>query len=180
MTTPTTGTPATLSPITATPAQLLFGDLAQEIAATRRVLERVPEGHTDWRPHGKSMTLGRLATHIAELPRFATTIPTTDELDFDSIGYTPVTLATTAEVVALFDAESARMRAAIEAMTWEMVTQRWVMRGGGQVWIDGQKGQLIRTFGISHIAHHRAQLGVYLRLLDVAVPSVYGPSADEM
>lgn len=170
----------TSSPVTATPAQLLFADLAQEIAATRRVLERVPDGRTEWRPHDKSMTLGRLATHIAELPRFATTILSTDELDFGASGYTPVTLAMTAEIVALFDAESAKMRAAIDAMTWEAVGQRWVMRGGGQVWIDGQKGELMRTFGLSHIAHHRAQLGVYLRLLDVAVPGVYGPSADEM
>lgn len=179
MTTLTTDSPAALSPSTATPAQLLFGDLAQETDATRRMLERVPDEHSEWRPHGKSTTLGRLATHIAELPHLTTRILTTDDLDFGVNGYKMVTLQTVTEIVALFDTESATMRAAIEAMTWENVGQRWVMRSGEQVWIDGHKGQLIRTLGISHMAHHRAQLGVYLRLLDVAVPRVYGPSADE-
>jgi len=179
MTTTTTDT-ATISPATATPAELLFGDLDQEIAATRRVLERVPDGRMDWRPHDKSMTLGRLATHLAELPRFTTTILTTDELDFAKSGYQPVVLSTTAEILALFDERAAAMRVALEAATWEALARRWTMRAGSNVFLEDRKGKLIRTVGISHSVHHRAQLGVYLRLLGVAVPGVYGPSADEM
>lgn len=126
------------------------------------------------------MTLGRLATHIAELPHFTTTILTTDELDFATSGYEPVVLSTAAEIIALFDERAAAMRATIEATDWEALGKRWTMRAGNHVILEDRKGTLIRTIGISHIVHHRAQLGVYLRLLEVAVPGMYGPSADEM
>lgn len=163
-----------------TPAQLLFSDLPQEVAATRRVLAQVPDGHTDWRPHAKSMPLGRLATHVAELPRFPVMILTTDELDWATSDYKPITLSTTAEILALFDERAAAMQAALAAADWAALGKRWAMRMGSKVFIEGQKGALIRTVCLSHMVHHRAQLGVYLRLLGVAVPGVYGPSADEM
>jgi len=169
-----------LSPATATPAQLLFGDLDAEFASTRRVLAQLPDGRADFRPHEKSTTLGALATHLAELPGLANMVMTSDELDWATSPYTPTAFTTTADVLAGFDATSASMRAAIDAVTWEDVGKRWVMRVGDQILVDGVKGQLVRSFGISHMAHHRAQLGVYLRLLDIAVPGVYGPSADEM
>ena len=164
---------------TLSPAQYVFVDLEPELASTRRVLERVPDGRADWHPHEKSMSLGRLATHLAELPRFARTVLETPELDWATAGYAPRTLETTAERLALFDAESAAMRAAVEAMTWETVGSRWVMRAGDHVILQGPRGQLLRSIGMSHMVHHRAQLGVYLRLLGVPVPGVYGPSADE-
>jgi uncharacterized damage-inducible protein DinB len=179
MTTANATSTASPVPTSATPAELLFGDLATELATTRRVLERVPDGRVDWHPHEKSMSLGRLATHLAELPRFTRMLLETEELDWATSDYTPRTLETTAERLALFDVESAAMRAAVEAMTWEAVGSRWMMRAGDHVILAGPRGQLLRTIGMSHMVHHRAQLGVYLRLLGVPVPGVYGPSADE-
>ncbi|HZF68732.1 MAG TPA: DinB family protein [Gemmatirosa sp.] len=179
MTAPTSGQSGPLSPATATPAQLLFGDFEQEMAITRRVLERVPDGHAEWRPHEKSTSLGRLANHVAELPRLASSVAEAEEFDFAKTPYTPLALATTAEIVRQFDEETARMRARLEALTWQDVGTPWTLRAGDHVILSGPKGQVLRTLGLSHLAHHRAQLGVYLRLLGVAVPSVYGPSADE-
>lgn len=166
-------------PTSAAPAELLFGDLAEELARTRRVLERVPDGQPEWRPSEKSMTLGRLASHLAELPAFALAVLDADELDFAAGRYVPGTLATTAERLAMFDEGSARLRTAVEALTWEAATSRWALRFGERVIAAGPRAQQLRTLGLSHMTHHRAQLGVYLRLLGVPVPGVYGPSADE-
>jgi uncharacterized damage-inducible protein DinB len=167
------------SPDALTPAQLLFPDLAQEFAATRRALERVPEAHAEWKPHGRSTSLGALAAHVAELPVLATMVATTDEVDFATGKYQPLKFESTAQVLAVFDERAEQMRQAVDAMTWEQLGQRWVMRAGEQVFVDNLKGPLLRSFGLSHLVHHRAQLGVYLRLLDVAVPKSYGPTADE-
>ena len=168
-----------LSPANASPAELLFSDLPNELAITRRVLERVPDGHTDWVPHTKSASLGRLATHLAELPRLTTTVLTTDELDWATSGFTPRTLPSTAEILALFDEQSAAMQAALASADWNAMAKEWVMRAGDHVFVRARKADLIRGLGISHMAHHRAQIGVYLRLLSVPVPKVYGPTADE-
>jgi uncharacterized damage-inducible protein DinB len=175
----TTNTDTALAKLGISPTELLFSDLPQELATTRRVLERVPEGRADWRPHEKSTPLGSLATHLAQLPRLATAVLTTDELDWAKTPFQQPTLSTTAEIVALFDKESAAMKEALAAADWATLGKRWVMRIGDHVIMDEQKGKLIRSLGVSHMAHHRAQLGVYLRLLGVAVPGVYGPSADE-
>jgi uncharacterized damage-inducible protein DinB len=161
------------------PIQLMFADVASELTTTRRVLERVPDGKNDWRPHEKSTSLGRLATHLAELPRFGTMILTTDELDWGANPYIPTVLETTADRLAVFDDLSAKMQAGLANATWEALAKEWTMRQGDQVIMKSPKGVLIRSAGMSHIAHHRAQLGVYLRLLDIPVPRVYGPSADE-
>src|SRR4051812_6213084 len=177
---PQTQQAAPLSPATTAPARLLYPDLPQELALTRRMLERVPDGNFEWRPHGKSMTLGRLAMHLAELPGLARTILSADELDFATSGYRPRTASSTAELLAKFDELSAAMQATLDAADWTALGRRWRMRSGDAVILDDVKATLIRTVGISHMAHHRAQLGVYLRLLDVAVPGIYGPSADEM
>jgi uncharacterized damage-inducible protein DinB len=170
---------APFSPASVTPAQLLYSDLDSELAVTRRILERVPDGRADFRPHPKSTELGALAQHLAELPRLAVMVLSSDELDWATSPYVPTAFTTTAAVLDSFDRESAAMRAAVDAMTWEDVNKRWVMRAGDQIFVEGRKGPLVRTFGLSHIAHHRGQLGVYLRLLDIPVPSVYGPTADE-
>jgi uncharacterized damage-inducible protein DinB len=174
-----TATAAALAKLGVSPTELLFSDLPQELAATRRVLERVPEGRADWRPHEKSTPLGSLAAHLAQLPRLATAVLTTDELDWAKTPFQQPTLSTAAEIVALFDKEAAAMQEALAAADWPALGKRWVMRIGDQVIVDEQKGKLIRALGISHMAHHRAQLGVYLRLLGASVPRVYGPSADE-
>lgn len=169
----------TAMPTTDSPAQLLYPDLASELASTRRVLERVPEARADWQPHDKSFTLGRLASHVAELPNFGTLIMRTDELDFAKGAYTPLAFESTAQIVAEFDRRAGEMQQALHGATWEALGRRWVMRGGDVVYVEGVKSTLIRSFGLSHLTHHRAQLGVYLRLLGVAVPQVYGPTADE-
>lgn len=158
---------------------MLYADLAEELAATRRTLERVPDGRSDWRPHEKSMTLGRLATHLAEQPAFAMTILGGDELDLARTGYPARTLPTTAEILALFDRDAAALQAAVVALDWPALERRWTMRMGEKVFLSGRKSALIRKAVINHLVHHRAQLGVYLRMLDVPVPSIYGPSADE-
>jgi uncharacterized damage-inducible protein DinB len=167
------------APTAVSPAQLLFPDLAQELATVRRTLERVPAERADWVPHEKSMSLGRLAAHLAELPGFGMAILGTDGMDFAKGEYVPVPFESTEQVLAVFDERAAAMRAAVEGAGWDAMGNSWTLRSGDHVILSGAKGVLLRTLGLSHIVHHRAQLGVYLRLLGVAVPSTYGPSADE-
>jgi uncharacterized damage-inducible protein DinB len=166
-------------PAALSPAQRLFPDLDTEFATTRRVLERVPDDRLDWRPHDKSMTLGRLASHLAELPRLASVVVTTPEFAFDPTKFQATVLGSSAEMVATFDQLSASMREALHALSWEEMDHHWTMRVGDHVVVQGPRGAVLRQLGLSHMTHHRAQLGVYLRLLDVSVPRVYGPSADE-
>ena len=161
------------------PAQLLFPDLRQEIATTRRMLERVPDDNLDFQPHEKSMSLGKLANHLAELSGLAKTVLSTSELDFAKQKYEPKTITSCTERLALFDKLSAQLIELIEGADWNALQQTWTLRMGEQVFLSDQKGKLLRTLGLSHMAHHRAQLGVYLRLVGVAVPGTYGPSADE-
>ena len=170
----------TVFPGDASPAELLYPDLAQELASTRRMLERVPDGNDDWAPHTKSMTLGRLATHVAELPSFATTILTTDVLDLDKMDWTPKVFANNAERLAMFDKLAAEMTSGITGADWATLSGDWTMLYGGKEYLRDRKATLLRTLGLSHIAHHRAQLGVSLRELNIAIPGMYGPSADEM
>jgi uncharacterized damage-inducible protein DinB len=172
-------TSAAPSPATATPSQVLFADFAQEMRTTRRVLERVPADRADWKPHDKSMSLGRLAAHVAELPGFAIAIMGTDEMDFEQGHYVPVQFESTEQLLAVFDARVATAQAAIAGADWESMGKTWTLRSGAHTILQGPKGALARTLAVSHIVHHRAQLGVYLRLLDIAVPGTYGPSADE-
>jgi DinB family len=162
------------------PAAVLFPDLEAELAVTRRFLERVPDDRLAWRPHETSTALGPLATLVAQLPRFATVVLGTGELDFATSPVAPPVATATAERLAIFDAESGKLRVALARMTWHDAGSRWVMRDGPRVLIDGRKGEVIRRYVFSHLVHHRAQLGVYLRLLGVAIPATYGPSADEV
>jgi uncharacterized damage-inducible protein DinB len=167
-------------PGNATPAQLLYPDLAQELATTRKMIALVPDGQNDWKPHEKSMSLAKLASHVAELPAFANMILTTDELDMATADLSTKVLSSTADRLAMFDKVSAKFSAGIESADWAKVAGSWTLRAGPQVYLSGRKSTLLRTLGISHLAHHRAQLGVYLRLLGVPIPGAYGPSADEM
>lgn len=162
-----------------TPAQLLYPDMATELATTRRVLERVPDDEPHWAPHEKSTTIGRLATHLAQLPRFAAMMLTSSELDVLTTKWPDDTLPTTAERLALFDSLAKQMREHVEAVDWPALAETWTLRAGEHVILHERKSTLLRTLALSHMAHHRAQLGVYLRLRGVAVPRVYGPSADE-
>jgi uncharacterized damage-inducible protein DinB len=165
---------------TSTPiAQTLYGDLEHELAITRRMLERYPSGHTDWSPHAKSMSLGRLAAHVAEIPGYGTMLLTTEEADFAKRPYEPKTFETADDLLGVFDAKVAELRPLLSQMDEASLAKPWTLRMGEQVFFTQPKGPLMRRMLISHLIHHRAQLGVYYRLLDVPVPGTYGPSADE-
>jgi uncharacterized damage-inducible protein DinB len=180
MTTPhATSTTSSGFPAGLTPAELLYPDMETELATTRRVLERVPDDDLTWTPHEKSTNIGRLATHLAQLPRFAMLMLTSSELDVAKTKWPDDTVPTTAERLALFDSLASEMRALVEAVEWPALAETWTLRAGEHVILSEKKGRLLRTLALSHMAHHRAQLGVYLRLRGVAVPGVYGPSADE-
>jgi uncharacterized damage-inducible protein DinB len=163
---------------TMTPFQLLFHDAKSEMATTRRILERVPDGNDAWRPHAKSSELAALATHVAQLAGLGITILTKDEFDIASRRPEPK-LTTNAERLKLFDTVSGEFLSLLENLSWDQALASWRFRAGDRTIAEGTKAQLARTMIITHIAHHRAQLGVYLRLLGVPVPSTYGPSADE-
>jgi uncharacterized damage-inducible protein DinB len=167
------------SPATKSPVSLLFGDLEQEFATTRRMLERVPNGQSDWRPHEKSTPLDKLATHLAQLPGFGIMIITQDGFDTAS-GRTPQPKpADSAERLKLFEMLSAQMRRLIEGMTWDQAMAPWTFRSGERVVRQVPRAEALRAFVLTHSTHHRAQLGVYLRLLGIPIPGSYGPSADE-
>ena len=153
--------------------------LDDEAKTTRKMLSVVRDDKYDWQPHPKSMTIRRLATHIAELPSWITMTLTTSELDFASNPYTPEVINNTAELLKYFEKNLADGKAHLEAATEEQLAESWTLRNGKDIYSTSPKSEVLRmTF--SQIIHHRAQLGVYLRLLDVPIPGSYGPSADDM
>jgi len=158
--------------------ELFLNELDQEAITTRKMLERVPNDKYDWQPHEKSMTIRRLATHIAELPSWITMAITTDELDFAKIDYQPETINNTADLLALFEKNLVDGRAHLAATNEEVLEKKWVLRNGDAIYISSTKGGIVRT-ALSQTIHHRAQLGVFLRLLNIPIPGSYGPSADE-
>ena len=158
---------------------LLFPDLESELATTRRMLERIPNGNDGWRPHAKSRTLGELATHLAQLPGFALMMCTRDE--FDGLAPRPPepTFTTSAERVRMFNELSGQLRNVLQQMSWQQARTPWRLRLGDKVLVNAPRTQILRTVFVTHSAHHRAQLGVYLRMLETPVPWSYGRSADE-
>lgn len=160
-------------------SDFLYTDLDNEFRTTRRMLERFPAGHNDWRPHAKSMTLGRLAAHVAELPGYGSMIIGTDEMDFDKAEYKPTTYDTADALLAVFDEKVSELRPMLASFDSEAVATQWTLRNGEQVFFTRPKGDLVRHMMLNHLVHHRAQLGVYYRMLDVPLPGSYGPSADE-
>lgn len=161
-----------------TTIESLLKEMDQEALTTRKMLERVPTAYFDWQPHQKSMTVQKLATHIAELPGWVTMAVTTDGLDFSDNPYQQESVSNTAELVDYFDRSLADGRAHLEAVKEETLDETWTLRNGGQVLLVASKGEIIRM-AYCQIVHHRAQLGVFLRLLDIPIPGSYGPSADE-
>ena len=159
--------------------QLLSQELEKEATTTRKMLERVPTDKLGWQPHEKSMTLQRLATHVAELPGWITMTLTTDELDFANNPYTPVVINNTKELLEYFDKSLADGRSSLATATEEQLLPNWTLRNGDQVYSVSTKYEVIRM-ALSQLIHHRAQLGVFLRLLNIPIPGSYGPSADEM
>lgn len=160
------------------PASKTFPDVARELASTRRMLERYPDGRGEYKPHAKSRSLARLATHVAQIPNHGVTILTTDSVDV--AGRPPSPPAdSAAELLEMFDAAAAAVTAAVESASEEELDKPWHMRAGDHIVIQGTKREMVRLVFLNHIIHHRAQLGDYYRLLDIPVPGVYGPSADE-
>ena len=171
----------TLNPqeTTMTIAASMLPEFDHEMATTRSLLERVPEGEAVWAPHEKSMTLGRLAAHIAELPGWMNSTIFQTELDFGAPGaYNPTQFTTTAKLVELFDANVKAAHDALAGVSDADLMVNWALRNGEHVIFSMPRVAVIRGFVINHIIHHRGQLSVYLRLHNVPIPSIYGPTAD--
>jgi uncharacterized damage-inducible protein DinB len=157
---------------------MLLKEMDQEAETTRKMLSRVPADKFDWQPHEKSMKMMNLATHIAELPDWVSMAIKTDELDFAKNEYKPTIVSSTAELVDVFEKSLAGGRADLAATNEKILAEPWTLRMGEQVLMTSTKEETIRhTY--CQMVHHRAQLGVYLRLLDIPIPGSYGPSADE-
>jgi uncharacterized damage-inducible protein DinB len=160
----------------------LLAEFDEEMAHTRKSLERVPEDRLGWKPHPKSGTLGWLASFLAVLPSWTVTTLKQDSFDLAPPGKPPERLPTMksrSEIVELFDRNVAEARAAIAAASDEDFHQPWTLLASGKKLMTMPRAKVLRSMMLSHMIHHRAQLGVYLRLLDVPVPAIYGPSADE-
>jgi uncharacterized damage-inducible protein DinB len=162
-------------------AELLLQDYDVEMAMTRRILERVPEGRPEYKCHEKSMALGKLAMHVATLPAFGKVIVTTSSLDManSTVKWPDMTFRTTDALLATFDTAASETRTALAGASDAELEAPWKFSFGEKVLSDGPKSLAFRHMFFNHLIHHRAQLGVYLRLNDVPVPGVYGPSADE-
>ena len=154
-------------------------EFEHEAQTTRRHLERLPDDKLGWRPHEKSFTAGGLASHIVECVAWTDSIFTQDELDFDPAVYRPWQAASVADLLKAFDDKVAGGRRALEGVADEDLTRPWSLKILGRVRFEKPKAAVFRDFTLSHLIHHRGQLSVYLRLLDVPVPGSYGPSADE-
>lgn len=160
-------------------ADLFASEMAHEAISTRKMLERVPEDQLGWKPHDKSMTLGFLATHISQIPFWGTTTLTSEKFVFDE--NTPKTPEATsrAELLEKFDTQLADFQQALREYPNDQMMVPWRLLVGDHVVFELPRFMVIRSMVLSHLIHHRGQLSVYLRMLDVPLPSVYGPSADE-
>ena len=163
-------------------SESLLPEFDNEMASTRKTLERVPVDKPDWKPHEKSMALGGLATHLSNLPTWAFYTLGQDSLDLAPGGIpmpSPEIAKTQEELLATFDANVAKAREAIAGADDAEFFKPWSLLSNGANILTMPKIAVLRSFVMNHLIHHRAQLGVYLRLNDIAVPSIYGPSADE-
>jgi len=158
---------------------LIIGDAKQELAATRRILERLPEEHMNWKPHMKSMTLGGLSTHLVNLVNWQIAIFLSAELDLSTLPDRREALENREDVLKEFDENLVKLEELLEECDEKTLGEEWTLRHGDHVILRQPRAIALRTFGLSHMVHHRAQLGVYLRLLDIPVPGLYGPSADD-
>jgi uncharacterized damage-inducible protein DinB len=158
---------------------LLLTEFDEEMKKTRTMLQRVPSDKKDFAPHTKSMTLGRLAPHVAELAGFGLTVLTTPGLDFADRTYTPLAMESPEQLVRTLDEGSAKVRQALQNMSDEAWKDNWKLSYQGKQLFEGSRFLAYRQMFLNHLVHHRAQLGVYLRLNEKPLPSTYGPSADE-
>jgi uncharacterized damage-inducible protein DinB len=157
----------------------MLNEFQRECATTRRVLDRVPADKLDWTPHVKSMTIGTLANHIASVPGGISRIAQNDVHEIDPAAFAPPQPKDKQEILDAFEASSKTAQEFIEGLTESMATATWRLTAGGKEVIAMPRVELIRNIMFNHLYHHRGQLSVYRRLLEVPVPSIYGPSADE-
>jgi len=157
----------------------IIGELKHESSLTKKMLEIVPLEKKDWKPHEKSMTLGRLATHVAEISHWISRVATLDEFDFLVQGFSSHTAASQEELMTIFNEKLNKAIVDLQTMDDESFNKIWTIRRGEQVMFTTPKKIAVRGWALNHMIHHRGQLSVYLRLLDVPVPGMYGPSADE-
>lgn len=160
-------------------AKTLLAELNKEAETTRKFLAIVPVDKYDWKPHPKSMSLKQLATHVAELPGWTHMALTTSELDFENNPYTYPAVNSNQDLLDFFDLSLANGQSELEKATDADLLPTWTLRSGANVFSVEPKGDVIHM-SLCQTIHHRAQLGVYLRLLEVPIPGSYGPSADEM
>ena len=160
-------------------ANQMLAELQQEGITTRKMLALVPVDKKDWKPHEKSMALGNLSRHVAEIYGWPKETVQDDELDFSKMDHKPVEITSNEQLLALFDKCMAKAKEILENTPDEEMAKPWTMRNGETIFFTMPKAQVMRTWVLNHSVHHRAQLGVYLRLLDIPIPGSYGPSADE-
>jgi uncharacterized damage-inducible protein DinB len=162
--------------------QMMLGEFDQEMQGTRKVLERVPDDKWDWKPHEKSGTMGWMASHVANLPSWAAMTIHTDHLDYapvDGPGYEPPKITNQKELLTQFDKNVADTRKALADVSDEDIMKPWTLLAGGQTIFTMPRVACIRGMVLNHLIHHRAQMTMYFRSLDIPVPGLYGPSADE-
>jgi uncharacterized damage-inducible protein DinB len=157
----------------------IIGELEHEIETTRKCVERLPAELFDWKPHEKSMTLGRLAGHVVEMVNWVTVTCTTPQLDFAAGDYKPTAATNAEELVAELNKLAAEAVEALKQTSDDQMHEPWSLKNGDVTYFTMPKISTLRTFCLNHIWHHRGQLTVYMRLNDIPVPSIYGPSADE-
>ena len=160
--------------------QALIAELKMEAATTRKILLCVPSEKNDWKPHENSMLLGRLASHIADLPGWITMVMNTAELDLATMDYKPFMAPSNEELASYFDGKVNEAFDVLEKSIDTDFEAMWTLRRGDHVMFSMPKKVVIRSMALSHLYHHRGQLSVYLRLLDIAIPGMYGPSFDEV
>ena len=158
--------------------ETMLQEMEQEAQTTRRVLERVPDAELGWKPHARSMSLGGLATHLSNIPWWGQMTLAQPEFDTAGVGTQPEA-ATRAEILRTFDRNASATRALLQGKSDAELMAPWTLKRGDQTIFSMPKAAVWRSFVLSHLVHHRGQMSVYLRLLDVPVPSIYGPSADE-
>jgi uncharacterized damage-inducible protein DinB len=160
-------------------AQAMLAELERESASTRRLLERVPADQLEWRPHPKSMTLGQLSLHLATIPRSFVRLGKLDGLDAAAVDFTPASPQGAEQLLPFLEASLAEAREFWGSLDDDALAAPWRMTAGEREVFTLPRMELLRTLVLNHIYHHRGQLGLYLRLLDIPVPAVYGRSADE-
>jgi uncharacterized damage-inducible protein DinB len=158
--------------------EMFLKEMEQEAETTRKILSRIPEDKYDWKPHTKSMSVKQLATHIAELPGWVSMAIHTDGLDFESTPYTPKEVKSNKDLMTILENSLAKAKKDLKGTSDSSLSKNWVMSSGKTVLYEASKGEVIRMT-YCQIVHHRAQMGVFLRLLDIPIPGSYGPSADE-